>query len=310
MQRQGPKARWRRLSALSSRSSANVHTFGTARRHGFLIEAIDSPFPVSQQCAVGPICEGLRPQVCRAERMKERERRTANFQLQHSNIELRGARIAGNEVCIASRPVSLRLSSSLSVALPCSPPGMPRAQFPDAPGLSTSYTVIKSVNFRFMPALIYAPSNPKENLDRCDSPQRRPAKRVSNAGSRKSISYLLMRRILGRLRREVTSRRVRQWVDSVPMDLVRLGTRRGGWVLPAKTVQAGGTAVCVGAGEDISFDVELNKLGFQVHTLDPTPRAKRHVEQLLEAALSGVPMAIDRSRSNYYDLRGFDVCRF
>jgi FkbM family methyltransferase len=94
------------------------------------------------------------------------------------------------------------------------------------------------------------------------------------------------------------------------MDLVRLGTRRGGWVLPAKTVQAGGTAVCVGAGEDISFDVELNKLGFQVHTLDPTPRAKRHVEQLLEAALSGVPMAIDRSRSNYYDLRGFDVCRF
>ena len=113
-----------------------------------------------------------------------------------------------------------------------------------------------------------------------------------------------------RFRRELTSRRVKQWVDTEAVELVRLGTKRCGWVLPAKTVEAGGTAVCVGAGEDISFDVELNKRGFQVHTLDPTPRAKRHVEQLLEAVWTGAPMAIGRSQSDYYDLSGFDMGRF
>ena len=124
------------------------------------------------------------------------------------------------------------------------------------------------------------------------------------------MSYRLMSRMLMRFRRELASRRVKQWVDTEAVELVRLGTKRCGWVLPAKTVEAGGTAVCVGAGEDISFDVELNKRGFQVHTLDPTPRAKRHVEQLLEAVWTGAPMAIGRSQSDYYDLSGFDMGRF
>ena len=161
-----------------------------------------------------------------------------------------------------------------------------------------------------MPALICTESNPRETRDAADLPQYRPAQRAANAGAQRSISYRLMRRILRRLRRELASRRVKQWVDSEPVELVRLGTKHCGWVLPAKTVEAGGTAVCVGAGEDISFDVELNKRGFHVHTLDPTPRAKRHVQQLLEAALVGAPMAIDQSPSNYYDLCGFDVGRF
>jgi Methyltransferase FkbM domain len=119
-----------------------------------------------------------------------------------------------------------------------------------------------------------------------------------------------MNRIGRRLRREWVSRRLKRHLDKEPLELTRLGTDHGGWVLPAKTVDAGGVAVCVGAGEDISFDVELNKRGFQVYTLDPTPRAKRHVEELLDAVLAGAQMAISGSKSNFYDLFGFDMGRF
>jgi hypothetical protein len=119
-----------------------------------------------------------------------------------------------------------------------------------------------------------------------------------------------MNRVVRRLRREWVSRRLKTLLDDEPIELTRLGTEHGGWSLPAKTLEAGGTAVCVGAGEDISFDVELNKRGFQVYTLDPTPRAKKHVEEMLEAFLAGAHMAINRSTTNYYDLFGFDMSRF
>jgi hypothetical protein len=187
---------------------------------------------------------------------------------------------------------------------------MTRVHFPNLPRVEHELTRDKVNHLRLMPTLICTETNARETRDAGDLRQPRPAQRSSNAGAQKSNAYRLIRRILRRLQRELVSRRVKQWVDSEPMELVRLGTKHGGWVLPSKTVEAGGTAVCVGAGEDISFDVELNKRGFQVHTLDPTPRAKRHVEELIEAALVGAPMAIDRSPSKYYDLRGFDVCRF
>src|SRR5581483_401268 len=65
----------------------------------------------------------------------------------------------------------------------------------------------------------------------------------------------------------------------------------------------------VGAGEDISFDIELNKCGLRVFTLDPTPRAREHVKQVLESADDGRRIPINQSATDFYDLHAFDKNR-
>lgn len=67
-----------------------------------------------------------------------------------------------------------------------------------------------------------------------------------------------------------------------PWALERLGSRYGGWFCAPALLSEGATAVCCGAGEDISFDVALNSR-FAMHVLcvDPTPRAIVHVEKIL-----------------------------
>lgn len=61
--------------------------------------------------------------------------------------------------------------------------------------------------------------------------------------------------------------------------LVRLGTVYGGWWLPSRSLRHGAVAFCAGAGEDISFDLELFDRGLDVIVFDPTPRAIAHVEK-------------------------------
>jgi FkbM family methyltransferase len=158
-----------------------------------------------------------------------------------------------------------------------------------------------------MRALICEQTNSQAIQAAAVAPQSQPSTRSFARAA--SAPFRLIQRILIRLRRAWGSRCVKRWVDSEPGELVRLGTKQCSWVLPARTVQAGGTAVCVGAGEDISFDVELNKRGFHVHTLDPTPRSKKHVEKVLEAVQENKPMRINGSRSDY-DFSGFDTRRF
>lgn len=51
--------------------------------------------------------------------------------------------------------------------------------------------------------------------------------------------------------------------------LVELGSDYGGWVVPADLVQPTWTCYCVGAGSDVSFEVELLKLGPEVRSFDP-----------------------------------------
>jgi FkbM family methyltransferase len=63
-------------------------------------------------------------------------------------------------------------------------------------------------------------------------------------------------------------------------DLIRLGSRECGWVVPSTFLSPGGVFYCAGAGEDISFDLELARIpGSQVVTIDPTPRAVRYVAE-------------------------------
>jgi FkbM family methyltransferase len=113
-----------------------------------------------------------------------------------------------------------------------------------------------------------------------------------------------------RLLRSWWASRLESCVEANGSELVKLGTAHGGWTVPKSAVEAGGTAVCVGAGEDISFDVELNKKGFRVFTVDPTPRAKEHVANVLAAAAGGPPASINNSRVEFYDLHGFDSGRY
>jgi FkbM family methyltransferase len=92
--------------------------------------------------------------------------------------------------------------------------------------------------------------------------------------------------------------------------LVRIGTDYGGWYCDRRLLGAGRTAVCCGAGEDISFDVALNgSWQMRVVCVDPTPRAIRHVEALLAAHRERRRMLIEAGPL-YYDLSGFRPAAF
>lgn len=62
--------------------------------------------------------------------------------------------------------------------------------------------------------------------------------------------------------------------------LVRLGSAYGGWWVPKTALEPNSIAYCVGAGEDITFDLALLEAGCLVRTIDPTPRSIVYVEGL------------------------------
>jgi FkbM family methyltransferase len=65
-------------------------------------------------------------------------------------------------------------------------------------------------------------------------------------------------------------------LETTPIE--RLGSRYGGWKIPSSFIGLDSVVYCAGAGEDITFDLELiQRFGCQVYTIDPTPRAKAHV---------------------------------
>lgn len=91
--------------------------------------------------------------------------------------------------------------------------------------------------------------------------------------------------------------------------LHRLGTLYGGWWICPSLLEAERWAICCGAGEDISFDVALNAVfGARIICVDPTPRAKRHVGQVLEsvrAPRQEVATTLEREF-----MSGFESARF
>lgn len=77
-------------------------------------------------------------------------------------------------------------------------------------------------------------------------------------------------------------------------NLKRLGTKYGGWEIPVNKIRKDSVCYCVGAGEDISFDVELVvNFGCNVFIVDPTPRAKDHFEYLRNCVLMGTKAVIN-----------------
>lgn len=70
--------------------------------------------------------------------------------------------------------------------------------------------------------------------------------------------------------------------------LIRLGSSYGGWTVPINLLNSSSVCYCAGAGEDITFDVELiNKFGCKVFCFDPTPRAIKHFNNLKSSHITG-----------------------
>jgi FkbM family methyltransferase len=91
-------------------------------------------------------------------------------------------------------------------------------------------------------------------------------------------------------------------------NLVRLGTDYGGWWVPEIGLSRDDFIVSAGAGEDISFDIELAKrYGCSVLILDPTPRAATHFNRTVELIRKNQPAPINESTSEFYQAHAKDI---
>ena len=83
------------------------------------------------------------------------------------------------------------------------------------------------------------------------------------------MSRLRPAKVRGALRRRWFERRMQRTpLDPVP-GLVELGTAYGGWIVPDEEIAPGWTCYCVGAGGDVSFDLELiGRYGVTVRSFD------------------------------------------
>jgi FkbM family methyltransferase len=82
---------------------------------------------------------------------------------------------------------------------------------------------------------------------------------------------------------------------------VKLGTAYGGWSIPTHLLNSDSLCYCVGAGEDISFDIELiRQYNCHVYTFDPTPRASQHIQSMINNTREGLPTPINASPEDCY----------
>lgn len=120
----------------------------------------------------------------------------------------------------------------------------------------------------------------------------------------------LLGKVRGRVMRSVF--RTGQWlaarVKKPEQPLITLGTRYGGWVMAQPSPGADRRyALLCGAGEDVSFDIALQKMfGLNCIIIDPTPRAVDHWKTLLERSKAGHATSINGSPTDNYDVSGVD----
>ena len=80
---------------------------------------------------------------------------------------------------------------------------------------------------------------------------------------------------------QITARLMKIWLrPRRAAGLVALGEESGTWVVPETALKPGDIAYLGGAGDNISFDLELWRRGLIVRTFDPTPIAIDYVERL------------------------------
>jgi len=89
---------------------------------------------------------------------------------------------------------------------------------------------------------------------------------------------VMIKRILKKLKR-YKNLKVNQKINKI--EISKFGTRYGNWTVPTKLLNNNSICYLVGAGEDISFDIEITEFyNCNTFIFDPTPRAKNHYENL------------------------------
>ncbi|MEZ4963882.1 MAG: FkbM family methyltransferase [Saprospiraceae bacterium] len=116
-------------------------------------------------------------------------------------------------------------------------------------------------------------------------------------------SYFSMQSIFRRVRGRFlkwTERKLRIPIEK-GVQIERIGTPYGGWLIPKNRLNETSVCYLVGAGEDISFDAGVAAAyGAQVHIFDPTPRAIAHAEQFLANLINGSPAPCNTSPTGFY----------
>jgi FkbM family methyltransferase len=101
--------------------------------------------------------------------------------------------------------------------------------------------------------------------------------------------------------KEILKKDVQYILQETSLELKKLGSAYGGWIIPIELINANSICYSAGAGEDISFDISLaNHTRCQVFIFDPTPRAKLHFQKVVEAARLGQPLSYNNNE--WYDL--------
>ena len=104
-------------------------------------------------------------------------------------------------------------------------------------------------------------------------------------------------------------------IDPAPGKLLRLGTNYGGWYFLDLESLKGATIVCLGAGEDVSFDLEfIAKYSGKAVIADPTPRSIEHLKKILNRV--GLPPETQHSTGgdqppdsyNLKDIQSDQIC--
>lgn len=130
----------------------------------------------------------------------------------------------------------------------------------------------------------------------------------------------LARRILGGVKRRVKNRLQQpgaapvaaaassSLVSEPRVPLVRLGTEYGGWSVPVEGIGPDDTVVSAGAGEDISFDIELaKKFKPRIVIVDPTPRARHHYDETTRLIRNGEAAPVNNNPDVLYDAAAGDI---
>lgn len=120
----------------------------------------------------------------------------------------------------------------------------------------------------------------------------------------------IIRRIKKKISRIYFLIQARNNVTKTHLTFRKFGTNYGGWYIPAEIIDKGSTCICVGAGEDISFDLELARvLSCRILIVDPTPRAKKHFDELLYCSDVSSAKPANNNITTSYDMEGIDLTK-
>lgn len=122
---------------------------------------------------------------------------------------------------------------------------------------------------------------------------------------------VLYKKVEQRIAQSIAQGSLSRLRDAVSVPHHKIGTGYGGWFVPTGLLSDQSLCYGVGAGEDVSFEIELiNQYGCDVHCFDPTPRAQRHVEQLHRNTANGLATSINEAVNLSYTVDSACLTRF